>query len=329
LSTIKIFHDGEVYFSGYAFGKVPNAIFAWIEKFMPEALPCFLEHAEAVTLPRSAKRLTYGVRIALSAAFKALYLAGLERPDAIISGTGLGCIEDSEKFLTALAAEDALLLPPAAFIHSIHNTIAAQIAMLLNVQGYNITWSQRSASFAGALLDALLLLQEKEARHVLVGGSDEVTEKEVLFSGEGAAWFVVSSVPPESGKPVLKAVGLPLIQVIPSETWNSEEASKKLFSDGIAAFQLNPHTLTYFLADAPPEEKETAQKLDWIHANLFSNAKRVYYKKFFGEYQTVDAAGLALALLLLTHTEGKASALIFNSYRKTTGTWYLVEKCEN
>ena len=52
-------------------------------------------------------------------------------PDAIITGTGLGCLEDTEKFLTAMVTNKEEFLTPTSFIQSTHNTVSAQIALLL------------------------------------------------------------------------------------------------------------------------------------------------------------------------------------------------------
>lgn len=68
------------------------------------------------------------------------------------------------------------MLAPTAFIQSTFNTIGAQIASLSKNRCYNNTYAHRAFSFESALLDAILLLQEGEARNVLVGGIDEMTD---------------------------------------------------------------------------------------------------------------------------------------------------------
>ncbi len=68
------------------------------------------------------------------------------------------------------------LLTPTAFIQSTHNTIGAQIALLLGCNGYNNAFVHRGFSFESALLDACLLIKENEAHNVLVGAIDEITD---------------------------------------------------------------------------------------------------------------------------------------------------------
>jgi hypothetical protein len=109
-------------------------------------------------------------------------------------------------------------LNPTPFIQSTHNTIGSQIALLLQCQGYNQTYTQGGFSFENALLDAMLLLKEDPQKHLLAGGVDETTpashkirsrfglfrknlsDSLKLFDapgtgtieGEGAAFFVLS-----------------------------------------------------------------------------------------------------------------------------------------
>ena len=94
-------------------------------------------------------------------------------PDAILIGTGLACINDLEAFLLSILDEGEQGLSPIPFINSSHNTVAAQIARILQNHSYNNTYCHRGTAFESALLDALLLINGKEASSVLLGGIDE------------------------------------------------------------------------------------------------------------------------------------------------------------
>jgi len=85
-------------------------------------------------------------------------------------------MEDSEKFLASLITGNEQTLSPTSFIFSTHNTVAAQIALLLKCNNYNFTHTHRGLSFENALLDSFLFLNDNPAANVLVGASDEVTE---------------------------------------------------------------------------------------------------------------------------------------------------------
>lgn len=126
--------------------------------------------------PSMVRRMSRGIKMGIYAAQQALDDAGIALPDAIITGTGLGCSEDSEKFLRNILDNEEQFLTPTSFIQSTHNTVAAQIALRLQCKGYNFTYVNRSVSFESALLDGLMQLQHGEADQLLVGGVDEVSD---------------------------------------------------------------------------------------------------------------------------------------------------------
>lgn len=96
-------------------------------------------------------------------------------PDAIFSGTGLGCVESTEKFLETLCREGEQLLSPAHFMQSTHNTISSLIAIRTHCHGANTTFSHKTFSFEQALHEAIMSLRLAECCNALVGGYDEVT----------------------------------------------------------------------------------------------------------------------------------------------------------
>ena len=122
------------------------------------------------------RRMSRIVRFSLAAAMSCLKEAGKENVDAIIIGTAYGCMEDSEAFLRTITEQDEQMLSPTSFIQSTHNTVGAQIALLLKCHNYNNTFVHRGFSFEHALMDAMLLLKENRAKNVLAGSTDEMTE---------------------------------------------------------------------------------------------------------------------------------------------------------
>ena len=111
-------------------------------------------------------------------------------PDAIITGTGLGCVEDTEKFLTSMIRNNEEFLTPTSFIQSTHNTVAGQIALLLKCHGYNFTYVHRGISFESALMDAMTQIKIGECSNVLVGGSDELTAGSFAIMSRLGYWKV-------------------------------------------------------------------------------------------------------------------------------------------
>lgn len=158
--------------------------------------------------PMALRRMATGVKMGVATAKKALLDANIPEPEAILTGTGMGCIEDTEKFLNNIISNEEEFLTPTSFIQSTHNTVGAQIALGLQCKAYNNTYVHGALSFESALMDAHLLIQQEEAKNVLVGGIDELGTEFVdavrmledenpngikVPIGEGASFFVLSS----------------------------------------------------------------------------------------------------------------------------------------
>lgn len=105
---------------------------------------------------------------------KALQVAGIEKPDAVISGTIYGCLENSEKILGQIE-EGEEGISPTLFMQSTHNTIGSEVARRLGCHGYNITYTHGAQSFKWAVQDATLLIGSGRCKSVLVGMHDEYT----------------------------------------------------------------------------------------------------------------------------------------------------------
>ena len=116
--------------------------------------------------PKQARRMSHVIKMGIAAAKKCLADGNVEIPGAIITGTAYGCIEDTVNFLTRIVEQQEELLSPTAFIQSTHNTVAAQIALMLQCHSYNLTYVHKGVSFESALTDALMLLNEQEADNV-------------------------------------------------------------------------------------------------------------------------------------------------------------------
>ncbi len=125
--------------------------------------------------PLEARRMGKIMKSSLLSSLKALQEAGIAQPDAIITGTALGCLENSEKLLMQMVEEGEVMLKPTYFMQSTHNTISSNIAIRLGCHGYNVTYTQDDDSLTWALRDAELLLRSGQCKTVLVGCHDETT----------------------------------------------------------------------------------------------------------------------------------------------------------
>lgn len=125
--------------------------------------------------PAEARRMSKILKRAICTSLSALRIGNVSNPDAIITGTGMGCMENSEKFLIDMAKFGESCLKPTLFMQSTHNTISSQIAITLNCNGYNNTYSHKGISFVSALLDAFIQIRGGLISNALIGAHDEVT----------------------------------------------------------------------------------------------------------------------------------------------------------
>ncbi len=125
--------------------------------------------------PLEARRMNKLMKAAMLSSLKALDLAGVESPDAIVAATEYGCLENTWILLEQMREGEGLL-KPSCFMQSTHNAIAGNIAIKTRCNGYNITYSQAERSFALAIADARRLLRSGKYRTVLVGIHDEAVE---------------------------------------------------------------------------------------------------------------------------------------------------------
>ncbi len=125
--------------------------------------------------PLEARRMGKLMKASLLSSLKALRQAGIDSPDAIITGTSLGCWENTEALLTQIEQEGEVMLSPTNFMQSTHNTIGSNIAIRTHCHGYNVTYTQGDDSLEWALRDARRLLASGRCKTVLVGCHDETT----------------------------------------------------------------------------------------------------------------------------------------------------------
>lgn len=145
--------------------------------------PTYKEYISPIRLRRMSRVIKQGITSALIA----LKDAEVENPGAIITGTGWGCLVDTEKFLTAMIDNGEEQLNPTAFMQSTHNTISGQIAIAIKCHNYNSTYTHRGVSFERALQDGIMLCAEGK-ENVLVGGFDECTDNYFTMKGQIGDW---------------------------------------------------------------------------------------------------------------------------------------------
>ncbi len=125
--------------------------------------------------PLEARRMGKILKRAIATAKTATTQACIDMPEAIITGTGLGCIENTEIFLDALCREGEDQMMPTRFMQSTHNTISSIVAINLHAHGYNTTYAHNTVSFQSALMDAMLQLRSGKLNNAMVCAHDEMT----------------------------------------------------------------------------------------------------------------------------------------------------------
>jgi 3-oxoacyl-[acyl-carrier-protein] synthase II len=264
--------------------------------------------------PKLSRRMSRVIKMGVAAAKDSLHQAGLAQPDAIITGTAYGCVEDTTVFLTRIIEQEEEMLPPTAFIQSTHNTVAAQIALMLQCHAYNNTFVHKSFSFESALMDAAMLFAEHEASAILVGGIDEITDANYtiftrfntykkgdftntdLYSinspgtiaGEGAAFFVLSNEASCNDIACLDA-----FQTIYNPS-NIEEAILGFLKAHAVQLDDIDLILSGRNGDAPSDEA-----IIHLESGLFNNNQIAYYKHLCGEYPTSSSFALWIAAQIL------------------------------
>lgn len=292
--------------------------------------------------PGEVRRMGNLMKRALVTALKVLEETGIEHPDAIITGTSIGSLDYTEKFLDAMVENGEEALSPTYFMQSTHNTVGATLGIHTKTHGYNTTYSHGDLSFDLTLLDAWMQMQLGKIRTALVGGQDEMSE--LYFSLLQKAGYV--------GQEGMDPCG----EVAMSMMLNCAESPENLCElAGITVCQLTSvdqlkDILTKMLDEAGMTMDDISAVMTGVSGNpandqtyreiidsVFQHMPLLHYKHLFGENYTVSALGVYAAahclkkgvvpsflyddqsqvrcdqpkaILLLNHMKGKEFSLI-------------------
>ena len=323
------------------------------ENILPIQVPVYKDFISPVAIRRMAK----GVKNGIVASALAMKEANVETFDAIITGTGMGCIEDSDKFLKALIDNNEEFLTPTSFIQSTHNTVGSQIALGLQCKAYNFTYVNAAVSFESAILDAKMQIEADESSTILIGGIDEMgdytaklfqlagfikKESDAPFSvlaskttgavySEGATFFVLEDK--KSPSTYAEIVDVAMINQL-----NSDEVEGQILdflkSNNLQIADIDAVVLGY---NGDVDYDDYYKNLS---KNLFADTQQIYYKHLCGEYNTASAFGLwvgakiiktqQIPQVLKVNTTQKATfknILLYNQYRGIDHSFTLISQC--
>lgn len=304
----------------------------------------------------AARRMENAVKMGVVVAKKCLEKAGQVSVDAIVTGTGMGCLRDSEKFLERLLDNNEEFLTPTSFIQSTHNTVAGQIALVFKNKGYNMTYVHSNISFESALIDIMLQLELGEIDSALVGGVDEHGNQTNIFHqeigllrkepvhtsqlipnrakgtiyGEGASFFVISTHKNENT----------VAKIIEVQTYNNLEKQnlEKTLTKFLKAHSLTPQDIDVLML-GNNGDKEFDSYYDEF-GKLFPKTSKATFKQLCGEYST--SASFALSLIesiikeqvipseicLEKYNKSEIkNILLYNQYLGENHSFILIQKC--
>jgi 3-oxoacyl-[acyl-carrier-protein] synthase II len=256
--------------------------------------------------PLAARRMSPIVKRAIATSMRALKEAKVDVPDAIINGTGIGCFEDTDGFITGMLDNHETLLKPTMFINSTPNTVSSQVAIKLRCHGYNNTHVHNGAAFEGALLDGWMQLQNGDMQSVLLGAGDESNDDlfkilgrlgcwNFAFCSEGSVSFVMSA-----NKSASSYCSVDSVESYYVSDKYSKEAKEKIRRERMAEF-LSRHGLTFEDIDVVFTGEDGDPAIAEMYDFIPSGVLRGVYKKLCGEYFTASAYGFYVVANVLKH----------------------------
>ena len=320
------------------------------EPRVPTINPDFTSHFSGL----SARRMCVLLKRVVLLSRLALKEASVEMPDAIISGTGLGCIDNTERFLYSIMENGEQFLQPTFFMQSTHNILSSTVAIDMKCHGYNNTFVHRAVSFENALLDAIIQIEQERAQNVLVGGYDELTNdyyqffnrigiwdfvlgaspKKKCFAGEAAVSMLLGKTKSEHSICEINDVVL-LQKPTQERMWESIDEILSKAGCNISDIDAVLTGLNTHLAN-DAVYREAADR-------FFRGIPILQYKHLFGESFSASAIGVYVALTCLRKgyapaflsadreedVTGIKRILVYNHYRNKSHTLILLSSCSN
>lgn len=257
------------------------------------------------------------LRIGLTASKICLTDANIDRPTGIITATGYGFLEETEKFLTELLERREKQLTPTYFMQGTYNALAGLVALSMKCTGYNNTFVSKGFAFENALQDAMLQLADDPGGNFLVGAFDEAASVQYktgmrdkyyksewvqnldLFEsktigtlqGEGAAFFNIATYP--SPRTWCQLTDLKMVY---SPT-DAKELSEELKSF-LTVNNITPNAVDVWI-NGVSGDIERDYLLTNIENSVLQKTPQLRHKHLSGEYCTAVSFALWLGASIL------------------------------
>ncbi|UCJ07778.1 beta-ketoacyl synthase chain length factor [Chitinophaga pendula] len=306
----------------------------------------------------SLRRMSRLLKMGLTTAIKCLQDANTGIPEAIVTGTGKGSLQDTERFLHDIRTYNEQALNPTPFIQSTYNAINGLIALQQQCTTYNNTFVHRGLSFESALLDSIMLLNDGVTQ-ILTGAFDEITAEHKFIkgrirhwrehpvrtsnlydnpapgtiAGEGTAFFSLANTASPSSYAAITGIRM--------MNWPPADRLGTLLTDFLAQHQLTVPQLDLVITgrcgDSNHEHYYAAMD------QVLHNTCQLPFKHLTGEYETAGAIALWLAAHMLRAQKVPAAwfpmarqmpaalnhVLIYNHHFGEQHAFILLERIKN
>lgn len=307
--------------------------------------------------PVQLRRLSRMLRIGMTASIMCLRDAQIQAPDGIITATGYGFLEETEKFLREMLDRGEKQLTPTFFMQGTYNALAGLIALSTKCTGYNNTYVSKGFAFENALDDALMQLEEKPNQNILVGSYDEAaavqhvsglremhyksehinsldlfkTQTRGSLQGEGSAFFDISGSETTSTWCRIQD-----LEIVYAPTHDIKLAS--LLSAFLDKNNITPRDVDVWVNGASGDVLNDSL-LSSLKNSLLQQVPEVRFKHLSGEYCTASSFALWLGASILKKQmvpeavafgspfpEHLNTVLIVNQYMNKNYSFILLKK---
>ena len=301
----------------------PNFFTTKLIKYVGNKYNCIKPNYKEIIPPKLLRRMGNANK---NGVYAAMSLLKENSVDGIIIGTTNASMSNSINFLKQVFEYNEGNLTPTNFIQGTPNSTAGSIAQLTNNNKYNITHVQKGLAFENSLIDALMLVENKDASSLIVGNIEELSDynynldysagmfkKEEINSetllqsntkgtvcGEGSAMFLLNS---NKGNNIVAILDVGQISFATKDEVNKAVISflqkNKLHINDIDALVLG-------ISGDIELDKYYYNTIE----NLFPRKSLFIFKNLVGEYPTSSAFGTWLAYSILLEKEIPQAAII-------------------
>jgi len=329
-----------------------------ISSYHDNVLNCVTPDFKNYINPIQLRRLSRMLRVGLSAAIICMRDARVTTPEGIITATGYGFLEETEKFLREVFDRQEKQLTPTFFMQGTYNALAGLVALSTKCMGYNNTYVSKGFAFENAMQDAMMQVENNATANYLVGAFDEAASVQYIINsrehhykrehinslslfesntpgsiqGEGAAFFCISGTPSDTTWCVLKDLR------ITYKPENAETLIKSLtefLSDNKTSFDEIDAWISGIAGDTERDVLITT-----LGKSLLNKTPQIRFKHLCGEYCTAASFALWLGASVLKHQyipeivyasalkipQELNTILIVNQYMNRNYSFYLLQK---